>query len=258
MPLHFYTFLHTQEVKADWQGILATIGVLTTLRGLTLDQSYEDDPDDEEGPGEPDADLDQAIATTWPQQLTNLAALDLPWSMLGPAATTAALYDMPSLTSLHCYALSVPTQAPQRQQPVRVKELRVEESSLATLAGLHLSPQCNLDLCGSCLNVLVEVEGPEGEGMVEAGVRLLAAVAADTLRHSDFIGLDGFEGSDIEEPLEAEDSELLMRTLAAGLRGGSHKVGSLEFGGFTFQQGNSAALVELLQAAPLVDSLCFR
>ena len=201
-----------------------------------------------------DTDLERAITTTWPQQLTKLAALDLPWSRLGPAATTALLYHMPSLTSLQCCKLSAPTQTHQQQQPVRVaqlKDLRVERSDLATLAGLHLSPQCILDLGEYCLTVVEEGEEPVGEEEVEVGVQQLAA-AAQTLRHSHFIGLDGCEGR-----LEAEASERMVRTLAAGLRGGSHRVDSLKFWDFTFQQSNSAALVELLQAAPLVDSLHF-
>ena len=192
--------------------------------------------------------LEQAIATTWPQQLTKLAALDLPGSKLGPAAATALLYDMPSLTSLQCRELSAPT----RQQLVSpLRYIRVVRADLPTLASLRLGPQCNLDLKATFINLCSGEYGPVG---VEEGLQQLTA-AADTIRHSDFIGLSGWIN---RGHLEAEASERVVRTLAAGLRGGSHRIDSLMFRSFTFQQGSSAAaLVELLQAAPLVDSLSF-
>ena len=182
-------------------------------------------------------ELEAAIATTWPQQLTQLATLDLFWSRLGPAATTALLYDMPSLTSLKCWGLSAPT----RQQLVtQLKHICVVRTDLPTLASLQLGPQCNLTLSTRFLPV-------------EDGMQQLTA-AADTLRHCVSFGLDGCE---MDGPLQAEASERVVRTLAAGLREGSHRVEYLQFHNFTFQQSSGAALVELLQATSLVDTLCF-
>ena len=238
LHLHFHT-----QGQAEWQGILGTIAALTTLRDLKLSLPYEESPNPE---------LEQAIATTWPQQLTNLAALDLPSSRLGPAATTAIMYDMPSLTSLKCDALSAPT----RQQLVtQLKDIRVKRTDLPTLASLRLGPQCNLDMPALGLSHSFLMEGPEGEGRVAGGLQQLAA-AADTLGHCKSVSLCGEQ--EIGGPLEAEASERMMRALTAGLRGGSNKLETMEFTNFTFQQGSSAALVELLQATPLVDNLVFR
>ena len=218
---------------AEWQGILDTVTHLTKLRDLKLELGNEDEEDPE---------LEAAIAASWPRQLTNLAALDLRWSKLGPSATAALLYDMPSLTSLQCWTLSAPNQ---QQLGTQLRDIAVMHTDLPTLASLRLGPQCNLSL-DLCLKV--------AEGGLEEGGQQLAA-AADTLRHCEWVSLDGHG---IQGPLQAEASQRVVRTLAAGLGGaGSHRVDALEFRYFTLQQGSSAAFVELLRTAPLVDRLDF-
>ena len=191
------------------------------------------------------AALQRAIST-WPQHLTRLAALDLGLAKLDAAATTALLYDTPSLTSLCCCSLSAPAQHTAVSQ---LRKLKLHNNfNLSELAPIKLGPQCSLDL-GNGLGVY-----PGGE--LEA--LLLRTAARNSLHSCEIIYLRG-SADDDGQPMGQEASARMVGALAAGLAGAADgcKITTLRLDDFILRRDSAAALVGFLQAAPLVDSLAF-
>ena len=184
-----------------------------------------------------DAALQQAI-TTWPQHLASLAVLDLQGTNLGPAATTALLYDMPSLTSLRCHALSAPAQRDQNGVS-QLRELKLHDAGIRVVGALGLSPECALDISGA---LFVHPGGEQEAQLLEA--------TAGHMRRSRKIALKGWGGG----CLEAGASERMVHALAVGLGEGCQTT-SLALEGLTLERSAAAELAELLHATPLVDRL---
>ena len=170
--------------------------------------------------------------------------LDLADTELGPAATTALLYNMPSLTSLSCRSLSSPSQHTAVSQLRRLHVEGFGALDLSVLAPIRLGPHCSLELDDGVLTVY-----PGGE----QEARLLRTAARNCLFASENID---FFGAGDEGDMCEEASVRMVGALAAGLAElDGCKTKFLRLRSFTLRRSSAAVVVGLLQAAPLVDSL---